>query len=183
MLSFQDWNNLYDSQNTSWRLKDWDIENWVKISGVRGGNAIDLGTGSGETATWLSEHGFDTEGIDFSESAINIARGTGLNASFSVWDLENLSQYTFKHTCYDLILDLKVLAFISDKEKYLDTIKSKLCGVFILQVFHYHDEVDYVSVSKDEIQRLIEPRFDIINTHIMPTREGKEVAVYFLKNK
>lgn len=183
MLSFQDWNNLYDSKNTSWRLKDWDIENWVKISGVRGGNAIDLGTGSGETAIWLSEHGFDTEGIDFSESAIAIAKNTTSNVTFSNWNLENLDRYAFKHPCYDLILDLKVLAFISNKEKYLDAIKSKLCGIFILQVFHYHNEVDYVSVSKEEIQRLIKPRFDILDMHIMPTREGKEVAVYFLKNR
>lgn len=182
-MKLESWNQAYEKKETPWRRQDFDMGKWIEVAGIKSGNAIDLGCGTGEASRWLSKHGFNVEGIDFSDKAIEEAVEQGGDAKFSVYDLENLDKYNFAHEKYDLILDNKVLAFIKDKEKYLNTIKRILSGVFVTQIIHVHDEKQDICVPKEEFEKLITPRFNIKNLITIPTRDGKTVVVYFLTNK
>ena len=143
-----------------------DLSKILERSGISSGVALDLGSGTGEFSNWLSEHGFETEGIDFSEEAIKTAKEICLSCRFTNWDLENLENYPFKHEKYDIILDSKTMAFIKNKEKYLDVIKAKLKGVFILQTFLRHDEKPMIAVNEREIEALLKKRFNILDKQV-----------------
>lgn len=143
-----------------------DLSETLKKAGVSSGVALDLGSGTGEFSKWLSEHGFETEGIDFSEEAIKTAKEICPSCRFTNWDLEDLENYHFKYEKYDIILDSRVVAFIKDKEKYFDTIKSRLRGVFVLQTFLRHDEKPIIAVDQSEVEALLEGRFEILDKQI-----------------
>ena len=173
------WEDSYKKGQTPWRSLSLDLSETLKKAGISSGVALDLGSGTGEFSKWLSEHGFETEGVDFSEEAIKTAKEICPSCSFANWDLEDLENYPFKEGKYDIILDSKVIAFIKDKEKYLDAIKSKLKGVFILQIFLRHDEKPMITVDQTEIESLLEDRFKILNkeTKSLP---NKVYAEYLL---
>lgn len=110
---------------------------------------------------------------------MKIARKACPTCQFINWDLENLENYPFKYDKYDVILDSKTVAFIKNKEKYLDTIKAKLKGVFILQTFLRHDEKPLIAVNEDELERLLKERFNILDKRIK-SFPNKVWAEYFL---
>lgn len=155
------WEESYKKGQTPWRSLSVDLSETLKKANVSSGVALDLGSGTGEFSKWLSEHGFETEGIDFSEEAIKTAKEACPSCRFTNWDLEDLEEYPFKYEKYDIILDSKTIAFIENKEKYLDTIKSRLKGIFILQTFLRHDEKPLIAVNENELERLLKDRFNI----------------------
>lgn len=166
------WEEKYKKGDTPWRSLRVDLSEAFKKAGISSGTALDLGSGTGEYSKWLSEQGFIVEGVDFSEQAVKIARKICPKCHFTNWDLENLESYPFKYEKYDIILDSKTLAFINNKEKYLDVIESRLKGVFILQTFLRHDEKPGIAVAKIILEPLIERGFNILDkqTKIYPDK-------------
>lgn len=180
-MDAKDWDSSYSKGRTPWRESE-DLSGRLKIAGITSGNAMDLGCGTGEKAIWLAEHSFEVEGLDYSNEALKIAREHSAKVSWIEWDLEQLANYPFKHPKYDLIIDNKVLAFIKNKEAYLETIQKVLGGVYILTVFHEHDEKPAICVPKSEFDRLT-AGFEVISKEIRNHRPGKVSGVYFLRNK
>jgi SAM-dependent methyltransferase len=45
------------------------------VAGFEPGTALDVATGDGRTAVWLSRHGWTTTGVDFSGAALELAKG------------------------------------------------------------------------------------------------------------
>ncbi len=182
-MKVNNWNSSYKSNLTPWREEKPDIDEILKITGISGGAALDLGCGTGEWGIALAKRGFEVESLDFSAEALKIALLQSKKVTFVEWDLEKLSDYAFKRIKYDLILDQKVLAFIKDKEKYLNTIQSVLGGVFVLTVFHEHDEKPAISVPIKLFNKLILSRFSVIHSNESNPRPGKIFATYYLQNK
>jgi 2-polyprenyl-3-methyl-5-hydroxy-6-metoxy-1,4-benzoquinol methylase len=176
------WEDLYKSNKTPWREAKPNIDELLTHSGVSGGTALDLGCGTGEWAVGLAKKEFTVEALDFSEEALKVAQlQTGSDAvNFVHWDLEELAHYSFKHPFYDLILDEKVLAFIRAKQSYLDAVHSVLKGVYVLTIFHEHDENPIICVPKAEFDRLVLSRFKVLTSTIINPRPGKVVATYYL---
>lgn len=160
------WDRVYRSGDIPWRSGKVDLLDDLDVAGIRSGTALDLGCGSGEFSKWLSEKGFDTEGIDCSGEALKIARTICAKCRFTNWDLEDLKSFPFKHKKYDIILDSKTLAFIENKEKYLDAIKEKLSGFFILIVFLRSDEKPNIAVSEETLNKLLGGRFNVVSKKI-----------------
>ena len=179
-LPLENWEKSYKNNNTSWRITDPDIENILAKIDQPIKNALDLGCGTGEWSIALQKNGITVEGLDFSKEALKISKPQSDKVTWVNYDLENLDEYEFKHEKYDLIIDNKVLAFIEDKEKYLNTIKSKLSGIFVATIIHKHDN-KHIVIKRDEFKELIKDKFKIIYSVQLTTRPGKEIFRYFLK--
>lgn len=108
------------------------------FSMAKGKSALDLGCGTGTTAFILAKQGFETVGIDISETAIemgkDLAKQQGLEVKFVAADVLNLNSLSQK---FDFIYDshfLHCIVFEEDRKKVFSEIKSVLkpAGVFIL---------------------------------------------------
>lgn len=111
--------------------------------------ALDLGCGTGTTAFTLAKSGFNTTGIDISETAVEIgrdlARQQNLEIKFIAGDVLNLKALNKK---FDFIYDshfLHCIVLEEDRKKVFNEIKSVLNvdGIFILDTMVMPDvEID-----------------------------------------
>ncbi len=63
---------------------------------------LDLGCGNGRNSIWLTKKGFETYGVDISESAIKYAKENVKGAKFFVAYAQNLP---FKNNFFDFVID------------------------------------------------------------------------------
>lgn len=112
------------------------IENYFANANQK--TALDLGCGTGTTAFTLARHGFQTTGIDISETAIEIgrdlARQQNLKIRFVTGDVLDLKAIGQK---FDFIYDshfLHCIVLEEDRRKVFEEVKSILSpnGIFIL---------------------------------------------------
>ncbi|MCG8478473.1 MAG: class I SAM-dependent methyltransferase [Spirochaetales bacterium] len=70
------WDAAYRSGTVSWDPGEYDrhLPGVVQELGIVSGRALDIGCGTGKSALWLAERGFDVTGIDVSPAAIQQAR-------------------------------------------------------------------------------------------------------------
>lgn len=92
---------------------------------IQGGRAIDLGCGVGTEAIFLAQHGFDVTGIDFSETAIKLARRqtatSGIDVQFLLDDVTGLQQV---ERAFDLLVDIGTLNDLRgrDRDRYVENV-------------------------------------------------------------
>jgi SAM-dependent methyltransferase len=81
------------------------VRRLVALGAIRGA-VLDPGTGPGHHAIHFARHGFDTTGIDVSETAIERARANalaaGVTVDFRVGDAKTLDGFT---ACFDTVVD------------------------------------------------------------------------------
>lgn len=123
-------------------------------------SALDLGCGTGTTAFTLARHGFQTTGIDISETALEIgrdlARQQNLEIRFVAGDVLDLKSIGQK---FDLIYDshfLHCIVLEEDRRKVFKEIRSILSsgGIFIL------DTMVMPSIQIDPAKMFDTLRFD-----------------------
>jgi len=113
-MSWQRW--LYDRAYRSGRSGRWDSgitppEVVAEIEGEQPptpGRALDLGCGTGTNALYLSRHGWEVVGVDFSPPAIDAARKKAAGAdgvTFLQGDVTRLSELGIDGP-FDLVLDV-----------------------------------------------------------------------------
>jgi len=179
MQDNKSWDESYRSNCVPWRSKAPNLSFWLMHVGNDRGDALDLGCGTGELAGWLSQHGFHVLGLDFSDEALEKARHAFPSVSFDNWDLDQLADYPFQRSAYDLIVDRLVYVFLKDKERYLQTIKEKLRGTFILDVVVHNTQKPSLEVPAST-EALLTSIFDVSRTEKIITRFG-ERRIYYLK--
>jgi len=144
--------------------------------------AIDLGCGAGNYAIYLASKGFDVTGIDFSTTAINLAKQNTKNkdveCSFIVADV--ITQLSDISERWDFAYDWGLLhhIFPEHREKYVKNIYNILNpkGKYLSLCFSEKDQgfegegkyrktfigsTLYLS-SEDELRELFAPYFEII---------------------
>jgi ubiquinone/menaquinone biosynthesis C-methylase UbiE len=91
---------------------------------AKGAGAIELGCGGGQATLKLAERGLEAVGVDFSETAIELAHKNaeeaGLDCEFAVGDVTDLEQ--FGDDAFDLVVDnhcLHCLVEPADREAFL----------------------------------------------------------------
>lgn len=178
MLTQSDWDSCYQDGRTPWRDHQREYGKWLEILKLHSGSVLDLGCGTGEKSIWFAKHGFIVDAIDYSETAIRIAQAQSGLSCFHQYDLEQVATWPQLQPGYDIILDIKVLAFIQDKPKYIDTIVQHLNGTFIIEIIWHHDEHPYVAVDKLTFENLIKRRLRIV--HRLPVPSRPEVATEIL---
>jgi 2-polyprenyl-3-methyl-5-hydroxy-6-metoxy-1,4-benzoquinol methylase len=104
------WEELYQQQEIEsmpWFNPelDEDLENALDDLVLRGGSALDLGTGPGTQAIQLSRRGFAVTATDISEAAIRLAREKAQKQGLEItWEQDNILDTRLDRQ-FDLIFD------------------------------------------------------------------------------
>jgi cyclopropane fatty-acyl-phospholipid synthase-like methyltransferase len=111
----------------------WNLEKPPKIlrelieeGKIKPCKAIELGCGIGNYVMYLAGKGFDVTGVDFSETAIEIARNTagqrGIRCTFVAADV--LSDIHEISTSFDFVFDWELLhhIFPEERERYIKNV-------------------------------------------------------------
>ena len=97
-----------------------ELAELVESGRIAPGRAIDLGCGVGNEAIYLAKKGFNVTGIDFSPTAIKLARDkaqeAGVEVTFIKDDLTNLLNVS---GTFDLLLDYGALNDLTQEERDL----------------------------------------------------------------
>jgi cyclopropane fatty-acyl-phospholipid synthase-like methyltransferase len=147
--------------------------------------AIDLGCGAGNYVIYLASKGFDVTGVDFSPTAINLAKknakSKGVDCSFIVADVTN--DFPGFNQGFDFAYDWGLLhhVFPEYRKTYVKNIYNLLNpkGKYLSLCFSEKDEgferegkyskTDIGSTlyfsSEDELRELFAPSFDIIELY------------------
>ena len=168
-------------------------------------SAIDLGCGAGNYAIWLAKNGFRITGIDFSASAINLARKqAGQENVECVFKVGDLTDPEFiADTDYEFAYDWEVLhhVFPETRDTYIQNVVKLLQkGAIYYSVCFSEEDPDFGGEGKyrktpmdttlyfsseKEIEQLLEAHFDIkeITTTEIAGKYGPHMAVIALAVK
>lgn len=119
---------------------------------VRGKKALDYGSGTGESTIFLKSLGYDTNGVDISESMIIKSKE---NDKFGEYTKIENNIIPFQDDGYDLVFCSFVLLEISTREKILDVLKEihrvlKKDGIFVAVVANENTyKHDWLSLNTD----------------------------------
>jgi cyclopropane fatty-acyl-phospholipid synthase-like methyltransferase len=81
------------------------------------GRALDLGCGYGRAAIYLAGLGWQVDGVDFIEQAVDVARRRAREAGVAVhFHLAPVTELAFLSGPYDLVLDVGCLHALADEE-------------------------------------------------------------------
>jgi SAM-dependent methyltransferase len=84
-----------------------------ELDGLRPGRALDAGCGHGAESIWLAARGWQVTGVDFSTTALGIARATAASLGHDVggrieWVEGDLGSWAPPEQVYDLVVSLYV---------------------------------------------------------------------------
>src|SRR5437763_1822155 len=118
------WDERYEKGDTPWETgqPSSELQRVLAETAIKPCRALELGCGTGASAVWLAQQGFDVTGIDLSKSAIDRARQRGNEAgvcvNFLVADvlkpptaLAGTFAFFFDRGCYHVIRREDVTAY------------------------------------------------------------------------
>jgi len=121
------WEELYQEreiESLPWfnpELDD-DLENALNGLGLRGGSAVDLGTGPGTQAIHLARRGFDVTATDISEAAIRLASEKAQKQGLEItWEQDDILDTRLDRQ-FDLIFD-RGCFHVLEPERRLDYVR------------------------------------------------------------
>jgi SAM-dependent methyltransferase len=100
----EEWNRRYAGRELLWTAQP-NRFLVAEAAELLPGRALDLACGEGRNAVWLAEHGWQVDGVDFSDVALTkagelaAARGVEIN-----WTKADLLEYRPERGRYDLVL-------------------------------------------------------------------------------
>ncbi len=160
-----------------------DLEELVESGRIPPGRAIDLGCGAGLEAIYLSKNGFDVSGMDFSPTAIKMARkraeAEGVKVSFVQDDLTVLRHVS---GTFDFLVDYGALNDLDqpDRDSYVRNVVplSHPGSQFLLMCFENNlpqDEVEGRFANEFAIELLSKESENLFGRTItiyLMTRQG-----------
>ncbi|MDO9515791.1 MAG: class I SAM-dependent methyltransferase [Syntrophales bacterium] len=182
------------------------LQNIVKTKTIQPCKVIELGCGVGRYVRYFATKGFDATGVDFSDSALVLAREAalkkGAHCRFIVADV--LGDMTEVQDTFDFAYDWELLhhIFPPDRERYLHSVCHLLNpGGYYLSVCFSEEDPQFEGTGKyrktpldtmlyfsseDEIKALVKPLFEIeeIKTVDIKGKGGVHTAIYaFLRKR
>ncbi len=145
----------------SYLALDWFINSPFCPKTPQGLKALDMGCGGGQASMVLASLGFSVTGVDFSETAIELARRNaaerGLEIDFTVGDCLSLPQFPAGE--FDLIVDNHVLHCIIgeiDRELFLRTARRLLKpgAIFFSETMSAEGSIDMAALRIDPETRV-----------------------------
>ncbi len=143
---FPSWDERYQQQAVEtmpWfypELDD-DLRQALDQLGLRGGSALDLGTGPGTQAIQLAQRGFDVTAADISEAAIRLARAKAEAQGLAIaWQQDDILSTRLTGP-FDLVFDRGCFHVLPAERRldYVSTIAGLLRpeGYFFLKCFSH----------------------------------------------
>ncbi len=191
----------------------WNIEHppeiliqLVETNEIKPCKIIDLGCGAGNYIIYLATKGFDSTGLDISESAIDIANKSALSKGVKCnFIIGNVIDYNFETSgLFDCAYDWELLhhVFPEDREKYVSNVSKLLKpGGQYMSVCFSEDSPQFGGKGKyrktpintelyfsseAEMNELFKIEFDIeeLKTVVIKGKFGVHKAIYaFMKKK
>lgn len=150
-----------------------------------GKSALDLGCGSGPTAHFLHDLGFETYGIDVSPTAISMANALAREAGKDIHFLQgDITQLTESGLKLDLIYDshcLHCIVLERDRHQTFVEIRNSLRpgGVFVLDTMIFRE-----GSTIDQVKKAVSPlRFDQDYILWHETKDPQQTGVVELDGK
>lgn len=177
-MSKENWDKIFSENREFSSLNEIFLDKLLSRIGETAGKefktVIDLGAGTGDSTIKFANHGFLVQGIDWSEVALAKAackiKKLGLEERISLtkMDLDNINQGQIIYRPVDILFSKLTHAFIKNKDKLLDGIKSLMSAesVFILITPIIYKGIKYdqgdkpeIAVDWDETLKLLNEKF------------------------
>lgn len=127
---------------------------------------LDIGCGTGQLTRELFHRGYTCTGIDYSESAIRLARSLTTQTSALTYlraDANDLESINLPQPAYGLITCKLVLAFIEDKARFLTAVRRLLAErgtlAIVTPVYNTAEQRTPISVDFSETLALLHEEF------------------------
>ena len=155
--------------------------------GLPPGRALDLGCGTGTNCIYLSRHGWEVVGVDFSILAIHWARRkarrAGVDCQFYRGDVTSLA---FLADPFDLALDIGCLHSLSPEAwgRYAAEVARlvRLGGLYLLYAFAPRPDRSIPrGVAPEEVSSLFAPAFAVEREKVGKDPTGPQSAWYWLR--
>ena len=156
---------IYDSDHVPWDTSITPPEIVAIVKELQPGAALDLGCGPGTTLHHLLANGWQADGVDFVQTAIDQAAAklkSFPTEAFSLYchDITQLDALTDLRTPYDLVIDIGCGHTLSGKiaEKYAAAIATRMApGALLMLYAHGPREDSPIGWSPAEVQQLYGP--------------------------
>ena len=140
-----------------------------------GKNILDLGIGTGKNSVYLSSHGYNVVGVDYSNKATKFLNDNYPNIKTYNIDIRH---FEIEPNKFDLIMSLNVLHFLhkDDVHVIIDDIKYNLCknGIVYISVF---------SLDDPKLKFIKNDFFEILDNHICHKLYDDTYVSFFSKNE
>lgn len=190
MADLSRWNERYEKGDTPWETgqPSSELNRVLAEVPIRPCRALELGCGTGSSAVWLAQQGFEITALDLSPQAIEKARqraeAAGVNVRFLVADvlnpppeLANPFDFFFDRGCYHVVRR-------DDPEAYVRTL-CRLTGPKALGLVlagnarEPHDPGPPV-VREEEIRKELGSHFDLVHLREFRFDPNDAVPMRFL---
>src|SRR5713226_8204182 len=125
MSELERWDTRYVAADTPWDTGNpsTELQRVIVEDQIQPCTAIDLGCGTGTNAVWLAELGFDVTALDFSPTAIDLARQKKARAAARVRfltadvldppeDIGGPYRFFFDRGCYHVVREIDVARYL-----------------------------------------------------------------------
>jgi methyl halide transferase len=184
------WNERYEKGDTPWETGQPSSELQCVVAEAPIGpcRALELGCGTGASAVWLAQQGFEVTAVDLSPRAIERARQrsdkVGVSVRFLVADVLNPPSelagpfdFFFDRGCYHVVRRENVVAYL---EKLRRLTRSGSWGLVLAgNAREPHDPGPPV-VSDEQIRSELGSLFEIVQLREFRFDQGEEDARRFL---
>lgn len=151
------WEKYYKNSKELWNSSpDFRLMQYLNI--INKGNVLDLGIGDGRNSIPFATNGFNIDGVDTSNTALNHCKEIFIEYNVNV-NLINcdIKEFNFENNNYNLIIGANVLNFFkkSDIEILIQKIKDGLNedGVLYLTVFStLEPNYNKLNISQNQIE-------------------------------
>jgi SAM-dependent methyltransferase len=152
------------------------------------GRALDLGCGTGTTAIYLAQHGWQVTGVDFSPKALELARAKAQRADVKVdLHLGDVSRLDFLREPFDLILDIGCLHGLDreSRARYAEQLRrlTRPGSKFLLFGFIRPAFFGSYHLTPEETRALFEPAFALNCVRPAINRDRSDVVWYDLTRR
>ncbi len=156
------WEEQYSKMKNIWGFTPNETLVRYKELVSKEGKILDLGMGEGRNALYFASNGYETEGIDLSEIAVERCRSYAHELGISMKaEVMDLSTFHIEPNTYSLIILSNVLNFFHDKDinAIISKVKNGLIdgGLVYINGFNVHDPSYKRNIDKS--QRLTEFTF------------------------
>ncbi|HEY7154901.1 MAG TPA: class I SAM-dependent methyltransferase [Gemmataceae bacterium] len=184
------WNERYETGDTPWETgqSSSELQRVVDEATIRPCRALEMGCGTGASAVWLAQQGFDVTALDLSPLAIERARQrageAGVSVRFLVADVLNPPpelagpfDFFFDRGCYHVVRRENVTA-------YLETLRRLTCsgtlGLVLAGNAREPHEPGPPVVTEEQVRNELGSLFEIVQLREFRFEQVEAVGIRFL---